>query len=104
MPASSVRADIQTKEATFVPFVLFVVETDAFASPLTTIAPVRWTYGRRPAADPPRERGGVPAMPALPGDLPRRGRLDSMLFGHPAYRYARTVQRDVAATVRRIEA
>jgi hypothetical protein len=39
MPASSVRADIPTKEATFVPFVLFVVETDAFASPLTTIAP-----------------------------------------------------------------
>lgn len=27
-----------------------------------------------------------------------------MLFGHPAYRYARTVQRDDAATVRRIEA
>ena len=39
MPASSVRADIPTNEATFVPFVLFVVETDAFASPLTTIAP-----------------------------------------------------------------
>ena len=39
MPASSVRADIPTKEATFVPFALFVVETDAFASPLTTIAP-----------------------------------------------------------------
>jgi predicted nucleotidyltransferase len=39
MPASSVCADIPTKEANFVLFVLFVVETDAFASPLTTIAP-----------------------------------------------------------------
>ena len=28
----------------------------------------------------------------------------AMLFSHPAYRYARTVQRDDAATVRRIEA
>jgi hypothetical protein len=39
MLAGSALAAFPTKEDNFVIFVLFVVETDTFASPLTTIAP-----------------------------------------------------------------
>jgi hypothetical protein len=39
MLAGSVLAAFPAKEDNFVIFVLFVVETDPFASPLTTIAP-----------------------------------------------------------------
>ncbi len=40
MPASAVLADFPTKDAYFVPFLLFVVETDVLDSPLTKIAPL----------------------------------------------------------------